>query len=77
MEGGRRLSLTAVFLKRDFGYTGYVVELRGVNSHGRTLEEARRILEELVSLVFEEERRIVLGNLAGKEIQREAFFFAG
>ena len=77
MEGGRRLSLTAVFLKSRFGYTGYVVELPGVNSHGRTLEEARRILQDLVTLVFEEERRIVLENLAGKEIQREAFLFAG
>ena len=76
MEGGRRLSLTAVFLKNRFGYTGYVVELPGVNSHGRTLDEARGALRDLVTLVFEEERRSVTESLAGKEVRREAFFLS-
>jgi predicted RNase H-like HicB family nuclease len=73
MDEDRRLSLTAVFLKNSSGYTGYVVELPGVNSHGKTIERAREALRELVALVFEEERRSVAESLAGKEVQREAF----
>ena len=76
METARRLSLTAVFLKNRFGYTGYVIELPGVNSHGRTLDEARTALRELVALVFEEERRSISESLGGKEVQREAFFMS-
>ncbi len=76
METARRLSFTAVFLKNRFGYTGYVIELPGANSHGRTLDEARTALRELIALVFEEERRSISESLGGKEVQREAFFMS-
>ena len=59
MEHGR-IALTAVFLKSNHGYVGFIEELPGVNSHGRTIEEARREAEELI---------------AGKEVVREAFVF--
>jgi predicted RNase H-like HicB family nuclease len=77
MDEGRPFSLTAVFLKNTSGYTGYVVELPGVSSHGNSIEQAREALRTLVALVFEEERRSVAESLAGKEVQREAFFLAG
>ena len=37
-----QISLTAVFLKVREGYIGFVEELPGTNTHGRTLELARR-----------------------------------
>ena len=40
MEQGR-LAFTAVYLKSNHGYIGFIEELPGVNSHGRTLDEAR------------------------------------
>ena len=39
MDQGR-LAFTAVYLKSNSGYIGFIEELPGVNSHGRTLDEA-------------------------------------
>ena len=47
-----------------------------MNSHGRTIEEARQILQRLAALVFDEERRSVHEMLAGKDVVRESFFVA-
>ncbi len=74
MDCSRHVVFTAVFLKTNHGYTGYVAELPGVNSHGLTIEQARESLRQLLALVFDEERRGVEEMLAGKEVQREAFF---
>ena len=38
------IEFTAVFIKSPHGYVGFVEELPGVNSHGRTLDEAREML---------------------------------
>ena len=44
MEQGR-LAFTAVYLKSNHGYIGFIEELPGVNSHGQTLDEARDAAE--------------------------------
>jgi len=41
MEQGR-LAFTALYLKSNSGYIGFIEQLPGVNSHGRTLDEAAR-----------------------------------
>ena len=46
MEQGR-LAFTAVYLKNSHGYIGFIEELPGVNSHGRTIDEARDTLHKL------------------------------
>ena len=51
METGR-LAFTAVYLKSNSGYIGFIEELPGVNSHGRTLNEAREMLREVAAAVF-------------------------
>jgi predicted RNase H-like HicB family nuclease len=68
------IAFTAVYLKSPHGYTGFIEELPGVNSHGRTLEEARVTLRELAGVAFDEARRESGELLAGKEVVREAFF---
>lgn len=68
------LAFTAVFLKSADGYVGFIEEVPGVNSHGRTLNEARMSLRELAGVVFEEARRETDELLAGKNVVREAFF---
>ena len=52
MDQGR-LAFTAVYLKSNHGYIGFIEELPGVNSHGRTLEEARETLQKLATVVFD------------------------
>lgn len=67
------IALTAVFLKGKHGYTAFVEELPGVNSHGQTLEEARANLQRLARVVFDEERANAEELLAGKDVVREQF----
>ena len=73
MEQGR-LAFTAVYLKSKHGYVGFLEELPGVNSSGRTLEEARETLQMLTAVVFDEERREAEALIAGRDIVRETFF---
>jgi len=72
MEQGK-IAFTAVYLKGNHGYVGFIEELPGVNSHGRTLDEARDTLRKLAEVVFDEERRGVEEMIAGKDVVRENF----
>ena len=72
MEQGK-IAFTAVYLKATHGYVGFIEELPGVNSHGRTLDEARDTLQKLAAVVFDEERRGAEEMIAGKEVVRENF----
>jgi predicted RNase H-like HicB family nuclease len=72
MEQGR-LAFTAVYLRSRHGYVGFIEELPGVNSHGRTLNEARDTLHKLAAVMFDEERRGAEELIAGKEVVRESF----
>ena len=67
------LAFTAVFLKDKHGYTGFVEELPGVNSHGQTIDEARDNLQRLAVIAFVEERTQSEELLEGKDVVREQF----
>ena len=73
MENGR-LALTAVYLKLDAEYFGFIEELPAMNSYGRSLDEARTALQTLAAEVFAEERRTVAQTHAVCSVVREAFF---
>ena len=49
---------TAVYLKRGKRYVGYVEEIPGVNTQGRTLTEAKKNLREALTLVLEANREL-------------------
>jgi predicted RNase H-like HicB family nuclease len=49
---------TSVIEKRGKWYVGYVEEIPGVNTQGRTLAEARRNLKEALTLVLESNRAL-------------------
>ncbi len=51
--------LTAVFERTDDWWIAYVEELPGVNTQGRTLEEARENLHEAAELVLAANRELV------------------
>lgn len=49
---------TAVYLKQGKWYVGYVEEVPGANTQGRTLAEAKRNLKEALILVLEANRSL-------------------
>lgn len=56
---------TATFLKRGKWYLGWVEEVPGVNTQGRTLHSARANLREALRLVLSANRTIL-----GRELRR-------
>jgi predicted RNase H-like HicB family nuclease len=66
------VKLTAIFKKVPEGYIGFVQELPGANTQGRTLEEARANLQEAITLVLEANRELAEEELQGEEVIREA-----
>ena len=63
--------LTAVFQKSPYGFIGYVEELPGANTQGKTLEETRKNLVEAIRLVLEANKQIMEEELEGKEFTIE------
>lgn len=70
------MKLTAVFQKVPEGYIGFVEELPGANTQGRTLAEARVNLAEAVELVLEANRTLTEESLEGKDVIREPLVLA-
>jgi predicted RNase H-like HicB family nuclease len=73
MEDGR-VALTAVYRKLDAEYFGFIEELPGMNSRGRTLHDTRAALQELAADAFAEERCTVAEAHPASSMVREAFF---
>ena len=67
------IAFTAVYLRSSSGYVGFIREIPGVSSYGRSLDEARTMLRDLAQTVFEEERRGAEEALTGKDVVRERF----
>ena len=64
---------TAVFQREGKWWIGYIEELPGANTQGRTLDEARENLKEAVVLIIEANRKLAQTELEGKEVIREEF----
>ena len=73
MEDGK-VAMTAVYLKLDAEYFGFVEELPRINSRGRTLNDARMALQTLAAEVFAEERCTVAETHTASSMVRESFF---
>lgn len=66
------LKLTAVYQKvPEGGYIAWVEELRGANTQGETLEEARENLREAITLILEVNRGLAEEEINGSEVIRE------
>jgi len=65
--------LTAVFQKSPYGYVGYIEELPGANTQGKTLEETRTNLIEAFHLILDANRRLFEEEYQGVEIIKEEF----
>jgi predicted RNase H-like HicB family nuclease len=66
-----REKLTAVFRKSKHGYIGYVEELPGANTQGKTLQEVKRNLIEAVGLVLEANRQMAEEEQRDMEVIKE------
>ena len=66
------MELTAVFKKVPEGYIGWVEELTGANTQGKTLEETRENLQEAIRLVFEANRELTERDLQGEEVLKKS-----
>jgi len=75
MEQGK-LAFTAVYLKSNGEYIGFIEELPTMNSRGRTLQDAREALQSLAAEVFDEERRRTAQAHAACDMVREPFFIS-
>ena len=51
---------TAIFEQVDEWWIGYVEELPGTNTQGKTLEETRENLKEAVQLIIEVNRKLAI-----------------
>lgn len=66
-----REKLTAVFRKSKYGYIGYVEELPGANTQGKTLEETKKNLIEAIQLVLEANRQLAEEEQMDEEVIKE------
>lgn len=67
---------TAVFEQDGEWWVGYVEELPGANTQGRTLDEARENLQEAVRLVIAANRELARREAEGREVIREELVLA-
>ncbi len=65
------MQLTAVFEKVGEWWLGYVEEMPGANTQGKTMDEARENLREAAQLIIEANRELLSEQTEGHEIIRE------
>ena len=65
------IHLTAIYQKVPEGYIGFVEELPGANTQGKTIEETRSNLREAIRLVIEANRELAEEQFEGTEVIRE------
>ncbi len=62
---------TGVIEKRGNWYVGYVEELPGVNTQGRTLKEVRENLREALCLIIEANKELAAKSQGDASVIRE------
>lgn len=66
---------TANYKKRGKWYLGWVEEIPGVNTQGKTLKEAKENLQEALSLVLEVNRILIQEEMPRGETIREPIIY--
>lgn len=70
------MKFTAVFQKVPEGYIGFIEELPGANTQGRTLEETKINLREAISLVMEANRTLAEEAIQDQDVVKETLDLA-
>lgn len=58
---------TAVYVKSGSWYAGYVAEVPGVNTQGKTLAEAKSNLLEALGMVLSAQRDLLMKHIGRKQ----------
>lgn len=69
-------TFTAIFEKVGKWYIGFIEEMPGANTQGRTLKEARKNLKEAAKLILLSNKELIKKELIGKKFVREEFKIA-
>lgn len=69
-------TFTANFVKEDEWYLGWVDEVAGANTQGRTLNEARENLREALVLVIKANRELGIREFGKKLLVQESITVA-
>ncbi len=64
-------TFTGIFEQAGDWWIASIEEIPGVNTQGRTIEEARENLKEAVKLIIEANRELTRRETAGKMVIRE------
>jgi len=67
---------TAVYEKLDDGWIGYVEELPGANTQGKTREEVKENLQDAVQLIIDANRELARREAVDKNLIREELLVA-
>jgi len=65
---------TAVYKKQGKCFLGWVEEIPGVNTQGKTLKETKENLKEALFLILETNK--ILNKMDGNKVIREAIIFS-
>lgn len=66
-----RGEFTAVYEKRGDWYIGYVEEITGVNTQGKTLAEVKENLKEALILILDANKELMEKSLKDHDVIRE------
>ena len=61
------MNYTAVIIKEDTWYAGFIKELPGANSQGKTIDEVIENLREAVTLILESNMKHNLADIEEKD----------
>jgi predicted RNase H-like HicB family nuclease len=67
---------TAVYEKVDGGWIGYVEEIPGANTQGKSKEEVSENLKEAVQLIIDANREIARRDIIDRNVIREELLVA-
>ena len=67
---------TAVYEKIDDGWLGYVEELPGANTQGKTREEVKENLKEAVQLIIDANKELARREFVDRNVIREELLVA-
>ena len=66
------MKYTAIIIQEDDWYAGFIKELPGANSQGKTEEELIENLQEAIQLILESNQKHTFENIKNKEYIEKA-----
>ena len=64
-------TFTGIIEKTDKWYIGYIEEIPGVNTQGKTVEEVKNNLKEALELILISNRELTEKSITGKNVIKE------